>query len=173
MFTKKMAKGIAVLTLIYVVCCAALFWRYYPDLSEANLKVVEGIPTIHRGGYGRHPSFTIEIAGVKFSCSVSPLRANRSCPTHLHQSGVRARATFLYVQAITDDQIKNQPLGSPVLINLKQADATVWPQGDDDFFSQYAMQSIIDASIAYVSLLLLLWILISSTTKVIHHGSKQ
>ena len=53
MFTKKMAKGIAVLTLIYVVCCAALFWRYYPDLSEANLKVVEGIPTIHRGGYGR------------------------------------------------------------------------------------------------------------------------
>lgn len=173
MFTKKVAKRIAVLTLVFVACCAALFWRYYPDPSEANMKVVEGIPTIYRGGYGRHPSFTIEIAGVKFSCSVSPLRASRSCPIHLHQSGVLARATFIYVQAITDDEVKNQPAGSPILISLKQAGSTVWPQGDDNFFSDYAVQSVLDASIAYVSLLFLFWIFMSSTTKVIHHGSKQ
>jgi hypothetical protein len=173
MLTRKTAKRIAVLTVIYVISCAALVWRYYPDLSEANLKVVEGVPTIYRGGYGRHPSFTVEVSGIKFSCGVSPLRPTRSCPTRLHQSGVNAIATFLYVQAITDDQVKDQPLGSPVLINLKQAGVTVWPRGDDDFSSQYARQSVIDASFMYVSLVFLLWIFMCSTKKVIHHGSHQ
>ena len=81
-------------TLVYVVCCAVLYWRYYPDPSEANLKVVEGNPTIYKSGSGRNSTSTIEIDGIRFNCGVSYLGPSGNCPTRLHQPGIHARAVF-------------------------------------------------------------------------------
>lgn len=144
MFTKKMAKRIAVVTLIYVVFCVALFWHYYPDPSEANLKVVEGIPTIFKSGSGRNSTSTIEIEGMRFSCNLSPIGPSVSCPTQLHQPGTRAQATFFYSRTIQDDLIGSRPNGSPILMRLKQSDFTVWAQINEQVFSKYEFGSILD-----------------------------
>lgn len=164
LITQKIERWMVGFTLVYVVCCAVLYWRYYPDPSEANLKVVEGIPTIYKSGSGRNSTSTIEIEGIRFSCSVDALGFIGTCPT-LFQAGIRVRATYFRAATVQDKRYKIGKQFVPILMRLEQSGYLVWKQNADYLFSSYTISSMLTFGFIYLFLCLFPALYFSSKKK--------
>lgn len=141
----------ALLGLAHIAACATLLWFFYPSAPQ-DLKTVEGVPVIYKGG-GRISSTTFQVGDVVMSCSSDPLGPRNSCPTQFLRD-ISAKATYFYMRTLMS-VFSNSP-GAAILIKLEQEGKVIMLYTSDDFFEKYAWNSLLPIlffGLSYVSFL--------------------
>lgn len=132
---------------IHLAVLVTLMWTFRPQLG-ANVRVVSGMPTIHKACTSKGCDEGIRVGDTVLACAVNVFASSYSCPQRHHEDEP-ATAVFFTMRTL----MSSIGVGNPtrVLMRLEQGGSVVYDRDPDSLDRSYVLGSMTTFLIFIVS----------------------